>query len=289
MLLIYSSTRINAQILPNGDMESWSTYTAGIRTYEEPSSGWWASLNPMAKLTMVAPITVTKVSGADVHTGSSAARLETMLFTTMKLPGVLCAGAFVNTGGLSIPTIHYGQSFTQTPTKLRLYYKYSGINNDSMGVYIQLSKYNSLSNKRDTIAKAGITRGNANAYTLIDMDLEYFMYAIPDTIILNISSSFAATGLSGGEVGSVVYIDDITLVDNNGIESSLMPEISINIYPNPSSNVINIVSNKYYDNSILQIFNSNGAKVYETNMSDTSISIDISDFSKGLYYLRWVL
>ncbi len=93
--------------------------------------------------------------------------------------------------------------------------------------------------------------------------------------------------------GEDVYMEDKTftikivtnLTSGNSIVST--PK-SIHIYPNPASNILNIVANETKSSNItLDLYNSVGVKVY-SQVIQTGINhvIDISDFEKGIYFLR---
>ncbi len=59
------------------------------------------------------------------------------------------------------------------------------------------------------------------------------------------------------------------------------------IYPNPSKNIVIIELTNNIDIGKLQIFNPIGKKIFETDITNSTIEINISQFSKGIYILRF--
>jgi hypothetical protein len=60
---------------------------------------------------------------------------------------------------------------------------------------------------------------------------------------------------------------------------------SIPVYPNPTSNIINI-ENLKYDNYVIELFNSQGQTVFIQKMEDNNMQINITNIEKGLYLLK---
>ena len=285
-LLILLPLKLFSQIIPDGDMENWTSFPVDTRFYEEPSSGWWATMNPLSRLAVIAPITVTKVSGSDAHSGY-AARLATKGFVGMIIPGVLCAGIY-QSPSLTNPlqTLLYGRPFILTPQKLSFYYKYIPANNDSCGVYLLLYRYNQALNHKDTIADMGFTGGATSGWQYFEQSLNYHVTGLnPDSIIINFSSSAKATGISGGEDGSALYIDDIILEDHTGIKHTMMPDIIVNIFPNPAVHTITFELSHLIGNEIAKIYSSSGLQIKNFAISRNKTSLDISGIAAGYYFI----
>ena len=137
------------------------------------------------------------------------------------------------------------------------------------------------------------------------------------TIELNAGPDAASILWSNSSINNSIYVDSsgvgigstelsVQVIGNNGCKNndtiiiSFTDCTSINdadhnakleIYPNPSSGVFNISGNLNTDKSIqLQIFNSTAKLVLQKNISSAkgkiNRRIDLSDFPKGIYYLR---
>ena len=58
----------------------------------------------------------------------------------------------------------------------------------------------------------------------------------------------------------------------------------VTVYPNPANDVINV---KGEDIQYVEIYNSIGLKVLDKNVNDSE-SIDIANFTSGIYFVRTV-
>ena len=68
-------------------------------------------------------------------------------------------------------------------------------------------------------------------------------------------------------------------------ESSLsMIDVKCEIYPNPVAKQLNVVTSNNIE--VAELVNSLGQTVYRRSLNSTHTSIDVSDFEKGVYFLR---
>ncbi len=198
----------NNDTLPNQHFENWSTYTQGNVSFEEPASGWWASLNTLKFLG--GPATCEKTSQA--HDGLYALRLETKLWgDEFIIPGLLAAGYFDINAPIGQNLIQ-GQPFTYRPQKLEGFYMYTPQNNDSAIIYSNLTKYNTASQLTDTIAELFLLEKNEiSTYQKFSVSYTYFSNQTPDTINIVLTSSGGGKEMAGQD-GSLLIIDDLSLV-----------------------------------------------------------------------------
>ncbi|MDD3875893.1 MAG: PCMD domain-containing protein [Bacteroidales bacterium] len=190
----------------DGDFENWEAFTSGNNTYEEPKSGWWATLNVLSNLG--APKTAIKTS--DAHTGKYAAKLVTSQWGELTLPGILLSGVFdFNAPNMIIE----GKPFTDKPLTFKGFYKYTSVNGDSGAIYANITKYDFQAVKRDTIAEARFPVYNTiSTYTPFEVDLNYLMTDVtPDSLSIVFASS-ADGGNFNGSIGSTLFIDDVSLI-----------------------------------------------------------------------------
>ncbi|MEI8204062.1 MAG: T9SS type A sorting domain-containing protein [Bacteroidota bacterium] len=74
----------------------------------------------------------------------------------------------------------------------------------------------------------------------------------------------------------------------SGIEDKPIAGTNVSVYPNPSNGRITIEipqENNKMDNQIY-IYNSLGSLVWQKNTSDTKLNIDISNYPKGMYFIK---
>lgn len=86
--------------------------------------------------------------------------------------------------------------------------------------------------------------------------------------------------------GSLSMSGTITVENNLGVDDFKMGS-SFNIYPNPSSSVLNVALKNGMTNGTLEVFDMLGKKAMsQTLNSDNFRSIDISNLNSGLYLIK---
>ena len=128
-----------AKALPNGNLDDWCqgkysnrncTYPNSLADYNAGSM-FWDTSNPGSSL---ASTMVTTQETTDVHTaGGSAARLASQVVAIKFAAASLYAGSFGSLKGMSGALINFGQTWSDRPTQLKGWFKYSGgaINNNN--------------------------------------------------------------------------------------------------------------------------------------------------------------
>jgi len=166
------------------------------------------------------------------------------------------------------------------------YYKYTSVNNDSFDIYAILTKWNPGNDKRDIVGAAMFQDSNSViSYTKFDLSFQYFTQDTPDTISVVFASS-AAGDLFLGNVGTTLYIDEIALELPVGIKLLLMPEVNVNVYPNPAISIIKFEIDRKISCGKLVLINSEGKSIMVKTIKDNNISVDVKNFAKGLYYYK---
>lgn len=200
------------EALSDGNFENWTTQVEGEVSFEVPESGWWTSLNMLA--TVGSPLTMTK--SEDAHSGNYAVQLETVAWgDQLTIPGIIASGYF-DTNQPIAENLMLGRPYSGTPTMLTGYYKYFSADQDTLVMYTSLTKFNTETNQRDTIAEANFTSDQTvDTYTKFELFYDYYITdQQPDTI-----NVLFLTSISGqeflGHVGSRILIDDIEIVSAN--------------------------------------------------------------------------
>jgi hypothetical protein len=71
-----------------------------------------------------------------------------------------------------------------------------------------------------------------------------------------------------------------------GLNNNL-PEIDFSLYPNPATNFINIeLDQSAYRNNSMKIYNLLGELITEKRVSTSRISLDVSNYPKGVYLIN---
>lgn len=84
------------------------------------------------------------------------------------------------------------------------------------------------------------------------------------------------------------FVDDVKVVptDTTDVNVNEMPDLKLSVYPNPTTGKIHIESEKRIE--MLQLMSVNGLAVETKRMDCSSLDMDLSAYSKGLYLLRIV-
>ena len=268
-----------AQITTNLGLDSW----VSVSGYEEPANGW-STLNALSDLAPLAPVTVTKTT--DKYSGTYAAKLETKkipLVNTL-IGGLLATGFFDNNASPG-QNLKLGRPYTSSPKYFRGYYKYTSVSSDSADFFCAVTKWNSSSNRRDTLGVASYREySTVPSYTQFSFKMNYTdSISTPDTIIMLFSSSGGAQNFQG-QVGSTLYVDEINLANTSGVNELFSNEVSINVYPNPTVNSLSIDVLDYIQDLSYNIYNTEGKLVLSDKLKKNNL-IDVASLNKGKYFL----
>ncbi len=116
--------------------------------------------------------------------------------------------------------------------------------------------------------------------------------AAADTASSNISvrwvlATYLNTTGTAIDTLAVSKIDDIIVTGTavtTGLTEVLFSASSINVYPNPSTGLVNIVSNDVLES--VMVYNQLGAVVLEQTNVPMNTTIDLSSFGRGLYFIN---
>jgi hypothetical protein len=272
VLLSVFSIVLNAQTVPNHSYETWEDFGA----YENPVS--WNTPNPFTSLASV--VVVTKSD--DAVSGNFSAKLETkILFAGFSAPGLLTLADFfadILTGDFSITG---GIPLQDKPVKIKGYYKYSSVIEDSAFVQAYNFKYTG-DQQRDTIGMAVWYGQAAETWTYFEAPFTYESNEIPDTLNIIIMS----TGSSVFTPGSIMHVDSLSLELETGVNLPLLPETGFRHFPNPAKDIINLQSPVQLQNAEVTIISADGRTLFTDIWNGRQKSIAISNLNSGLYTYR---
>ncbi|HEV7230049.1 MAG TPA: T9SS type A sorting domain-containing protein [Bacteroidia bacterium] len=262
----------NAQQLSNSGFETW--------TGNVPPP--WGTLDQaMAAAGLSGSSYVTKSSSP--HTGSFAAQIQTQ---AAPLIGTVVQGALIyGTITINVSTqkaTFKGLPFTYMPDGTTYYIKGNLVAGDTTGVFVMLSKWNSVSGKRDTLGKGIDTVVSlTSTYVLRTVPIKYTLAGIPDSIQYIIASS----GKKSPPVGTVITVDDVNLDFATGISEPLFTQPEFMLYPNPAQNQITLSSGN--DKArIFSIYDLSGRILMSHTITGRTSVIDLKDFQNGLYIYK---
>ena len=269
----FTSASLFAQI-PNNGFENWTS----MGSYSNPDG--WDQLN---NLTASASI-YTCTKGTPGFVGTGYLKLVSKTVGTNVAPGIAVSG-LINISAMKPKS---GFPYTGQPQKLTGSWQYMASGADAGFISIILTKWNSTSMKRDTIAKANqVLSGMVMAWTTFNINLTYKSSALPDSAIIVLSAS-GATPVAN----SYLYVDNLSFAGSvagiNNIDNYVS---NINTYPNPTSDNINVELYAQKVSTIkLQLIDITGKLIKEINAGEVQgnykHTIITTGISKGLYFLK---
>ena len=294
------SPNVDFQI-PNGGFENW--YNVVINpsvSYDEigtgPTDNWLGTLNSLAAVPPTAggpgPVTIFKTT--DKHSGTYAAQAVSADFplgpATIFIPGMIGTAVMDNA---NVRALMGKPCQDCKPSKLKGYFKFQPVNNDSCAAVILLSRWNATTKKRDTVGYGKMVQRTAvTEYTAFEVPVNYREAGSVDTMTMLVVSSagFNVVNFMGsvGQVGNTMFVDDLTLDYPSGVQQVLMPEVSVSVYPNPATDVLHVDMSKMVKNGRLEVFNGSGKMVASFEMAQMSNRISVANLLNGNYYYRLV-
>lgn len=123
----------------------------------------------------------------------------------------------------------------------------------------------------------------ANQWVSVDVPIT----ALGGVVAGNLNrSDIAQIGITTAMVDNVWY-DNIYLHKNTVLSSDSFNVSSVKLYPNPTSNILNIEANANVQNVI--VYNVLGQEVMNRETNGTSISLDVSSFNNGIYVIKTLI
>jgi hypothetical protein len=298
MFILIASSAFT-QTIPNGDLENWDSL------HSETTSAWWrqpsfvgvnwlGTLNSLVGLavTVGGPGPETVFRTTDAYSGTYAAKLVTshLIFgiTTIRIPGMLGTAVMDMVG---VRAIIGNPCAGCKPLHFKGYYKFEPVGEDSCAVVAIVSKWNSETHKRDTIAYGKMVQHSAvSTYTPFDIELTYGLSGVPDTLsyLMVSSAGFNVINFMGsqGNDGSTMYVDEVSLEYPAGIEQSLMPDVGVKVYPNPASEQITVELSDKVENGRLEVYTMDGKSTGTYSLKEVKTTLQVKSLSPGTYYFK---
>ena len=284
---------------PDGGFEScWKRVknpTPGKKDYDDFKDSYiLSSLNLLHELEGDrgdAPLTAFQVTAAaDVHDGKYSLKLVSnyMIFgDPLFLPGV--AGTLYLIIEPDEMGCLLGVPFTSRPTAIKGFHKYLPEKSDSAAIEVFLkSKGKEIGGGKEVITKRVLDWTNFN------VPITYSSEQTPDTIVIIFSASakYDFTNLASlmqcqGQPNSTLYLDDIEFEYQNGVKEIFDPAIKLSIYPNPSTDKVNLQIAKQTNGTVI-IYDYLTRKIGEYPINGSQIDIDIQNFASGSYLINVV-
>ena len=272
-LFIVFTARASAQI-PNPSFELWSSFSS----YTVPDS--WDNLNAITSAS--AGISTCEKGATSPPHGAAFLQLTTKLIAAVVTPGIAVCGKI----DIATKTPKSGFPFSKKTTSLTGKLKYNNSAATDTGyIAVWLTKWNTTSSKRDTVAtKIHKLTAAVSSWTAFDVVLTYMSGIFPDSAIIGLSAS----GLMPA-AGSYLHVDSVNFTGTvAGVPSTTYTRYDVKMYPNPASGNVSIdfgtTLNEDVRILVMDVFGrvktnavyDGGRQVYDT---------DVSKLAAGIYYV----
>lgn len=262
----YSS---NAQQVPNAGFETWSN--------PKNPDGWftYSSVSPV--------IDLSSKDITDKVEGSASAKIQTVYMSGIgsTIYELLSLGSgyysFIGSG------IHYTYIpafFPFRPDTLFFSYKYSSPGIDTASAFIKLSTGN------NTLLEKVIPlyKNSEWASTSILLTPLYLNSETPDSLLIQFKSSIA-NGKYYGTPGSVLNIDAIRFgyVILPASLKELRNDLKVRIFPNPSSQTVNIQISEPVIDASIKIYDITGLEILNEPMLSEKQQVQVGKWQNGIY------
>jgi hypothetical protein len=281
--------------IPNSGFENWTSYLTGTTPqypYELPDL--WRTTDSITVVNSAGVTHSASKEVSQVYSGTYSLHLQSWSFLVSGfpfingIPGCATSGnVIINTGAGTITPIG-GTADTIRHAQLNGFYKYTagGNGSDSGSVEVCLFKRNTGTGNRDTVATGRTYFHNQATYTPFNFPIiQYGSVAItPDSMLIWIQSS-PREPLGSGQTGSILLVDSLAFSGTIGINE--IPDVvnSMNVFPVPASNELNIVLDlKRNIRTSFEIIDITGKKILNFEMQSLKERIDIHELNTGNYF-----
>jgi hypothetical protein len=250
--------------IPNHSFEQW-----GSVSYDLPQ-GWYARNDFHVQ-------TVQKTT--DAFRGNYAMRIQNVLADGFLQPG------FCSTLRQGVPdsmAFNPAPAFPviKKPDTLYMYYKFLPQKGDSASVVVALFN----TGKPVGFAMMNIG-GTHSAYTPLKIPIKYPGGGTPDSAFIGLAS-FSLNGQGNAKGTSTFMVDNLSFdkLLNAGIDEAELATPGINIFPNPTRDMLNIIQDNNTRILNLEIVDITGKLVKSYSTAESTINIQNLD--PGMYFLR---
>lgn len=302
MALFATTLAISQTQIPNSDFESVFTAT-GVNPdgysiqYDSLTSGW-TSGNPVKRNIALDNDSTEVQFMSDTNYTWNASSQHAIVMHSFKIGPILATGN-VGTGSFVFNTTNpfksarFGVPFADRPISMIGYYQYKSVNSDTCRIEILLSKWNTTTMMRDTVAR-GVLFDNTTTTSFNQFSIP-LIYTSTDTTIMPDSCSIyclsSAFGIPAdmssaprGQIGSTLIVDDFKLIYNTSGIEAYEKENNAKIYT--TSNFIYINFDTKPSEASVQIVDLSGKLIYKASLENQSSQIAIEN--KGIVFVNVV-
>jgi hypothetical protein len=269
--LFLSITSVNAQIFNNG-FENWTD----MGNYEVPDQ--WGTANPATSHLNV--YTVTKWYPGSP--GNWFMKITSKMYGSNVMNGIAVYGELDPTNLEPVS----GYPYTLRPGRFTGQWQHMIWGESQGSVCATLTKWDSVNNKRDTIAIAYKELVDmAMQWEAFSVDFDYLSSSDPDSCMIVLKSNGDQP-----ELNDYLWVDDLAFEDFVGI-TDYSNENNIEVYPVPCSDIINVefmIENS--GTKKMEIIDLTGKVLLSKDVYSSSgrekFSINIDSYDAGIYFIK---
>jgi hypothetical protein len=257
--------------IPNPGFENWIS----MGSYENPSS--WGTMNNTTATSAI----FTAAKGTPGNPGSYYLKLTSETIGPGVVNGIAVSGVLDSITQLP----RSGFPFSLRPQSFTGSWQHMIFGSSQGSVSVLLTRRDSISGKRDTVATANQTlSGMAMSWANFTVNFTYQSGYFPDTCIIVLKASGATPSQD-----DYLWVDNLAFLGSvAGVTESADPAFSLNTFPNPADNEIEFSCSKSFHNGDrLIISDMNGKEIFEKPANAISFKINTSGFANGTYIYKF--
>ncbi len=273
--------------IPNASFESWTT----SGTANNPDS--WGNLNSTtASLPLPTPVYTCEKGTTSAPDGSAFIKLTSKTVLTAVAPGVAVTGNLAVDLAAMTFNISGGFPYSTRSANLTGKWQHMGSGSDHGRVIVALSKWNTATSSRDTVALTDTTlTGMEMAWADFTIPLKYRSSSLtPDTGMIVLMASQDPTAAVNG---SYLWVDKLAF--SGTVPASVKPlagtEAAVSVHPNPATAIANV----YYESTsgktimvcLADIAGREQRKIEaRVSAGENRVPVDLKGLAHGIYFVR---
>ena len=275
LLFVFVASNIFSQAIPNADFENWTN----MGNYNDPDQ--WGTLNAVTDANGVYTVT----PGTPGYSGNYYLAVRSLTFNSSVQCGIAATG-IINPVDLSVTG---GFPYAIRSAALTGVWQYMVASlNDQGSISIFLTKWNTVTNSRDTISATHFDpHGMVMSWETFSIPLNYLLPGNPDTCQIIITSSNATPANN-----SYLWIDSLGFSGITDVKDFSFSENNFSFYPNPATENITVSFPGNTSHPEFQIYDLAGNLILEKTPDlfeeKNSLTISLEGVEPGIYFIRFV-
>jgi hypothetical protein len=282
--LTLMSFSASAQVYLNGGFETWVANTETPHTYQMPQR--WLTIDVVStffnELFGNNGYVVNSVSQTSTaHSGNYAVQMSVAVSNFSDT----VAGAILYCNTVNdLLADKAGLPFASRPANYTGWYKWNRVGGDTCGVNLIMTKWNTTTQSRDTVAyEENVIINAASGWTTYSFPISYIMNIFPDSIFV-----VAGNLTQRPHVGSVFTVDDFGFSGTVpiGINESPVAVASVSVFPNPFAEQTTLnIKDVQLSKGKIELYDVLGNKVRSMeNLSGNNFIISREGLPAGIYF-----